>query len=82
MLEVSTPGVDQPLKLKRQYHKNIGRKLKVTTGQHILEGKLVDVGEEKIKLEQEFGEGKKKETKSIEIPFSEIDKTFVLVSFK
>ena len=82
MLEVSTPGVDQPLKLKRQYHKNIGRKLKVSTQQQMVEGRLIAMDEEKIKIEQEFGVGKKKETKIIEIPFSEIDKTFVLVSFK
>ena len=82
MLEVSTPGVEQPLKLKRQYHKNIGRRLKVTTQQQVIEGRLAEVGEEKIIIEQEVGEGKKKETKNIEIPFSEIDKTFVLVSFK
>jgi ribosome maturation factor RimP len=28
-LEVSSPGVDQPLKLNRQYKKNIGRKVEV-----------------------------------------------------
>ena len=29
LLEVSTPGLDHPLKLKRQYKKNVGRSLKV-----------------------------------------------------
>jgi ribosome maturation factor RimP len=82
MLEVSTPGVDQPLRLKRQYQKHIGRKLKVSAQQQTTEGKLVDMDDEKIKLEQEIGAGKKKEIKIIEIPFSDIDKTFVLVSFK
>jgi ribosome maturation factor RimP len=32
LLEVSTPGVDHPLKLKRQYLKNVGRLLKVNIG--------------------------------------------------
>jgi ribosome maturation factor RimP len=82
MLEVSTPGLDQPLRLARQYYKNIGRRIKVVTHQQAVEGKLVEVGEEKIKLEQEIGVAKHKETKVIELPFSEIDKTFVLVSFK
>ena len=82
MLEVSTPGVDQPLRLKRQYQKHIGRKLKVSAQQQTTEGKLVDMDDEKIKLEQEIGAGKKKEVRIIEIPFSDIDKTFVLVSFK
>jgi len=82
MLEVSTPGLDQPLRLARQYYKNIGRRIKVVTHQQAVEGKLVEVGEEKIKLEQEIGAGKHKETKIIELSFLEIDKTFVLVSFK
>ena len=82
MLEVSTPGLDQPLRLARQYYKNIGRRIKVVTHQQAVEGKLVEVGEDKIKLEQEIGAGKHKETKIIELSFLEIDKTFVLVSFK
>jgi ribosome maturation factor RimP len=82
MLEVSTPGLDQPLRLARQYHKNIGRRIKVVAHQQAVEGKLVEVGEEKIKLEQEIGAGKQKEIKIIELSFLEIEKTFVLVSFK
>lgn len=82
MLEVSTPGLDQPLKLKRQYKKNIGRKLRVKLQDKIVEGKLLEVKEEKISLGQEIGVGKKKEIVPIEIQFSEIDKSFVLVSFK
>ena len=30
-LEVSSPGIEQPIKLIRQYHKNIGRDFKVDT---------------------------------------------------
>ena len=82
MLEVSTPGLDQPLKLKRQYFKNIGRRIKTIVQQQPVEGRLIEVGDEKIKLEQEIGTGKQKETKITELSFSEIDKTFVLVSFK
>ncbi|MEX2231680.1 MAG: ribosome maturation factor RimP [Cyclobacteriaceae bacterium] len=82
MLEVSTPGLDHPLKLKRQYFKNIGRNLKVKGQETITEGKLKEVTEDRIVLAQELGTGKKKELKEIEIPFSEIDKAFVMVSFK
>jgi ribosome maturation factor RimP len=82
MLEVSTPGLDHPLRLKRQYYKNIGRSLKVKSKETITEGRLKEVTDDKIVLEQETGSGKKKEVKDIEIPFSEIDKAFVLVSFK
>src|SRR3990170_7273669 len=81
MLEVSTPGLDQPLKLKRQYVKNIGRRLKVVLPETTLEGKLVEVTEESIKIEQEIGLGKQKEIKPTNISFSEIEKTFVLISF-
>jgi ribosome maturation factor RimP len=80
-LEVGTPGLDQPLKLKRQYKKNIGREVKVhLQDKTIIRGKLVNTDEEKIGVEQP-GE-KKKEWKTSEIPFSEIEKTIVIVSFK
>ena len=83
MLEVSTPGLDQPLRLQRQYHKNVGRGVKIVKKEHqILEGKLVEVTEDLIKLEQEVQQGKVKEKVMVEVPFSEIDKTFVLISFK
>lgn len=78
-LEVSTPGLDQPLKLKRQYKKNIGRNLKVKLQNKIVEGKLSGVTDEAIELVQKTG---KKETGLIEIPFADIEKAFVLVSFK
>jgi len=82
LLEVSTPGLDHPLKLKRQYKKNIGRSVKVKLSDKQVEGKLTAVTEESITLSQEIGKGKKMETQTVEIQFSEIEKTFVLVSFK
>lgn len=82
LLEVSTPGVDHPLKMVRQYPKHIGRRLKVKLAEQTLEGKLAVVDKEKISLVQETGLGKKKEEKTVEIPFSDIEKTFVIVSFK
>ena len=82
MLEVSTPGLDHPLKLTRQYRKNIGRKLKVKLADKIVEGQLLNVDETTIGLAQETGTGKQKETTTIQIQFSEIEKAFVLVSFK
>lgn len=82
LLEVSTPGLDQPLKLKRQYRKNIGRRLSVKLADKALEGKLVEVSEDKITLEQESFVGKQKQVVGVNIEFSEIDKSFVLVSFK
>src|SRR5919107_5230355 len=43
-LEVSSPGVDEPLKLLRQYKKNIGRTIEVTMNDgNKKEGKLTGV---------------------------------------
>jgi ribosome maturation factor RimP len=82
-LEVTTPGVDQPLKLHRQYKKNIGREVKVQLKDKKIErGKLVEVTEESIYLEQEVKEGKKKELKKIPFQFLDIERTLVEVSFK
>lgn len=39
LLEVSTPGLDHPLKLKRQYYKNTGRNLKVVGKEKTNEGR-------------------------------------------
>lgn len=83
-LEVGTPGLDQPLKLKRQFVKNIGRKIKVLRkDKSIWQGKLTAAQEEVIVLEAEQkSKEKKAEIKLVEIPFSEIEKAIVMVSFK
>jgi ribosome maturation factor RimP len=82
VLEVSTPGLDQPLASKRQYVKNIGRNVRVRTKENTVEGKLTAVHDDKIQLLQQTGKGKKKEENTIEILFNNIEKTLVLVSFK
>jgi ribosome maturation factor RimP len=82
LLEVSTPGLDQPLKNRRQYVKNVGRNIKVKTKVSSVEGKLSNVLENAIEVIQETGTGKKKVEKAVEIAFSDIERTFVLVSFK
>jgi ribosome maturation factor RimP len=84
MLEVSTPGLDHPLKLTRQYIKNVGRRLKVhLKNKSIIEGRLAGATELQITLDQEVkGEKKKIAIKTIEVPYTEIEKAFVLVSFK
>jgi len=85
VLEVSSPGIDQPLKLKRQYYKNIGRKISVTIedGSQI-NGLLKEVSDDSIILDAEKKEkGSKKVTiESRQIAFTDIRKTNVLVSFK
>jgi ribosome maturation factor RimP len=82
-LEVTTPGLDHPLKLARQYQKNVGRQVKVVRkDKSIVTGSLKQTEEEKIVIETEIGQGKKTEVKIIEIPFTDIEKAFVTVSFK
>lgn len=81
-LEVSSPGVDEPLKMLRQYKKNVGRKLEVIlTDETKKEGKLTGVEENSIHLEYTEGKNKKAVTHSIEIAFSDIKQATVLVSF-
>ena len=82
-LEVSTPGVDQPLKLKRQFKKNEGRGFKIVLkDKSILEGTLVATDELAVELEYEEKVNKKKEMLRRSIPFDQIDKAFVQISFK
>jgi ribosome maturation factor RimP len=80
ILEVSTPGVDQPLKMKRQYFKNAGRQFKVhLKDKSIVQGKLESVSDEILTIRQVID---KKESKVIEVPFDQIEKALVMVSFK
>jgi len=85
-LEVSSPGLDKPLQVKDQYIKNIGRELKVKTGDKELKGKLKQVFDDKIVMETQQKEKgkKKKETKieDIEIAFGEIKEAKIVISFK
>ncbi len=79
-LEVSSPGIDEPLMQIRQYKKNIGRKVAVTDteGKETV-GMLTAVGEEAITLEVKAG--KTKEIVSVELPFSTIKTTIVQIIF-
>jgi ribosome maturation factor RimP len=83
-LEVGTPGVDQPLKWKRQYVKNIGRTLKVKKNDKaIVQGVLTSATDEFIVLEvMNKDAGKKKESSPVQISFHEIEKALVMISFK
>lgn len=84
VLEVSSPGLDHPLKLPRQFKKNVNRsfKLLLKDGQTI-EGRLKKMEGEELTLEIEANKKKKeKESSEIQVLLSEIEKANVLVSFK
>ncbi|HAX96435.1 MAG TPA: ribosome assembly cofactor RimP [Prolixibacteraceae bacterium] len=88
-LQVSSPGADQPFKVKEQYQKNKGRELEVTiTDGTVLKGLLVESDDDGMILETTSKvklEGKNKKelvTERKTIPYSEIKKTRVIISFK
>lgn len=81
-LELSSPGLDEPLKMHRQYKKNIGRFVEVLMNDAVKkEGKLVEVTEQGIIIEAETGKGKKKEVVKEEIFFSDIKSTKIQIKF-
>lgn len=81
-LEVSSPGVDEPLKNQRQYKKNIGRLVEIVFADGTKkEGKLIAVAESDIIIEQVTGKGKKAVTQQLVIPFLNIKTTTVQVKF-
>lgn len=81
-LEVSSPGLDEPLKMHRQYKKNIGRQVEVTDleGKKI-EGKLVGVSENEVMVEEIKGKGKKMEMVQHAISFDHIKTTKIQIKF-
>lgn len=81
-LEVSSPGIDEPLKLHRQYQKNIGRDIEVVFKDDTTkEGKLLEVAEADIIIEHTEGKGKKAITQQLIIPFDNIKTTTVQIKF-
>ena len=79
-IEVSSPGLDEPLKLSRQYVKNIGRFVEVLLKNGIKkEGKLLIVSDNEIEVEEERGKGKKKELIRHSIPKEEIKSTKIQI---
>jgi len=83
-LEVSSPGIDLPLTMPRQFVKNIGRTLalKMADGSK-REGKLTGLTEDAIIIEETKKEkGKKAEQIESVIPMEQITETKVVISFK
>lgn len=81
-LEVSSPGLDEPLKLQRQYKKNIGRYVEISLQDGTQkEGKLIAVTEHEIAIEWEEGKGKKKEMKTESVLFDQIKNTKIQIKF-
>lgn len=81
-LEISSPGVGEPLILNRQYIKNKGRTVHVETADNQqFEGLLKEVDVESLLIETEHGKGKKIEKKEHKILLNNIKKTTVQIKF-
>jgi ribosome maturation factor RimP len=81
-LEVTTPGIDQPLRLPRQYVKHVGRSLKIELkDKSTVRGKLLAADVQSLAIEEEQKD--KKGVKTIQkLTFDQIEKTLVMISFK
>jgi ribosome maturation factor RimP len=82
-LEVSSPGVDFPLKFERQYPQHVGRTLaiKLLDGKEI-EGKLISIDGAVIAVEEKIKEkGKKVSLNNISLALSEIAEAKIKVTF-
>jgi ribosome maturation factor RimP len=85
-LEVSSPGLSRPLKLPRQYQKNVGRRLKVKViGGTSVSGLLESVSETGITLELDAKKKPKKSDTFIEthktLAFDAIQEAKIEISF-
>lgn len=86
-LEVASVGVGSPLKLIRQYKKNVGRTLIVKTGTEIIEAELVEANDVFIILSwkarepKKVGKGKETVQKELQLPYADIKEAIVTVTF-
>jgi ribosome maturation factor RimP len=81
-LEVSSPGLDEPLKLHRQYKKNVGRQVElILLDGARTEGRLLEVSEDGIIVEEIKGKNKKREVINHAFLFENIKTTKIQVVF-
>ena len=86
-LEVASVGVGSPLKMVRQYKKNVGRTLIVKLATETIEAELVEANDNFIILSwiarepKKVGKGKETVQKRQEIPYTEIKEAIVTVTF-
>ena len=80
VLEISSPGLDRPLKTKEDYNKSIGNNIQIKTyapyqGSKEFEGELLEIDEKNVKIKTRTDKG------VIEIPFSKIANSKLLIDF-
>jgi len=87
-LEVTSPGLDKPFRVFKQYVKNLGREVKVKSLEGIeVEGKLIEAEEDHIIVETKEKkriEGRKAKewiTEEVNIPMAQIKETQIKIVF-
>ena len=93
-LVISSPGLDMPFLVREQYLKNKGKRLKIRlNNSKEIKGRLTEVNEKGIVLEEEIKKGKKKKKKKKEeknddnepapkeYPFEEIQQAKLIIEF-
>jgi ribosome maturation factor RimP len=81
-LEISSPGVDEPLKNIRQFKKNTGRDVMVTfPDEKTLSGKLLQADDECFLISHTEGKGKKAVTEEKNLHYTDVKQVQVLVKF-
>ena len=86
-LEVASAGVSLPLKLVRQYKKNIGRVLKIKLPLQTVEAMLLEVSDENITVEwssrepKKIGKGKETVLHHENIAYGDIIEAVVTITF-
>ncbi len=86
-LEVTSVDITKPFKLKRQFHKNLNKQIKVKTQEKTFEGNLVEMDEQQIILTyktrepKKIGKGKQTVINRKEIAFDEIIEAKVVLKF-
>ena len=87
-LEVTSFGATEPFVMARQYAKNAGRTVQVTTTDgHVHEGTLKGIAEEQVVIEVEsrepkpVGKGKHTVRRALSFPLSDIKETKVIIKF-
>jgi ribosome maturation factor RimP len=81
-LEVSSPGVERPLKKEKDFNNAVGKQVLVKTyepidGEKVFEGRLSSFDGETLAVEQKM----KTRTKTIEIPIEKVASARLAVSF-
>jgi ribosome maturation factor RimP len=55
-LEVSTPGLERPLKRPQDFRRAVGERVRVRTAEGVIEGELRETGDDELRIETQGGE--------------------------